>query len=342
MNKSSAKEKNNETKNIIVYFKDQSQLQKALTYFDLTPFQKKSVLLKLHMGEIKNRFFVRPDFVKLLISQLKNLPSSPFLYDTTVSYNSPRKTVVGYRKVASTHGFSERLIGAPLIIDDTGIDVEIQGYHFEVGKTMHEHHRIVCLSHVKGHVATGMGGAIKNLGMGGVTKETKTMMHHGSKPIYNKSICNHCGICEEICPFDAITVYDHTWNIDSKKCFGCGICVENCPTEALRYTNDNLQYLLACASQACVQKKHVLYINDVNRIADSCDCDSYAKEIICPDVGYLIATDPVAIDHASLRLIDKIKKDVFQKTHHVNPYKQVEYGEQIGLGSQSYDLIKLS
>ena len=28
---------------------------------------------------------------------------------------------------------------------------------------------------MKGHIATGMGGAIKNFGMGGVTKETKRM-----------------------------------------------------------------------------------------------------------------------------------------------------------------------
>jgi hypothetical protein len=161
-------------------------------------------------------------------------------------------------------------------------------------------------------------------------------------PTYTEDVCTFCGTCSEICPFDAISVTNQNWSIDTKACFGCGVCVENCPTEALSYTKENLQYLLACASKACVQEKKVLYINDVNRIADSCDCDSYAKEVICPDVGYLMATDPVAIDHASLKLIDEIKKDVFHKTHHVNPYKQVEYGEKIGLGSSSYDLIRLS
>jgi len=331
-----------ETKNIVVHFKDQSQLQKALTYFDLTPFKEESVLLKLHMGEIKNKFFVRPEFVKSIIKQLKNIPCSPFLYDTTVLYNSQRKTIEGYKKVASLHGFSEQSVDASLIIDDTGISAEVQGYQFDVGKTMYASQYIVCLSHVKGHIATGMGGAIKNLGMGGVTKESKKMMHHGSRPNYSDDNCTHCGICSEVCPFDAITINENSWNIDKKTCFGCGVCVENCPTEALSYTKDNLQYLLACSTKACVQNKQVIYINDVNRISDSCDCDSYAKEIICPDIGYLISTDSVAIDHASLKLIDKIRKDVFEKTHHVDPYKQVEYAEKIGLGSQSYELISIS
>lgn len=329
-------------KNTVVHFTSPFQLQEAIAYFDLSPFTKKEVLLKLHMGEIKNKFFVRPDFVKSIISQLQQVPCQPFLYDTTVLYNSQRKTIEGYRKVAQIHGFSEQAIGAPLTIDDSGVDVEIQGYTFAVGKTMHDHDHIVCLSHVKGHIATGMGGAIKNLGMGGVTKETKKMMHYGSRPTYADDACSYCGICSEVCPFDAITVDHENWAIDTKKCFGCGVCVENCTEDALQYTKENLQYLLACASKACVQGKHVLYINDVNRIADSCDCDSYAKKVICPDRGYLMATDPVAIDHASLRLIDEKKRDVFQQTHHVNPYKQIEFGEKIGLGSSSYDLIRLS
>ena len=51
--------------------------------------------------------------------------------------------------------------------------------------------------------------------------------------------------------------------------------------------------------------------------------------------------DPVAVDHASLKLIDEVKKDVFQKTHRVDPYKQIRFCEQIGLGSIDYKIIKL-
>jgi uncharacterized Fe-S center protein len=294
------------------------------------------------MGEPKNKFYIRPNFVKEIISQLEAIHISPFLYDTTVLYNSPRNSISEYKEVAIDHGFTEKFIGCPVIIDDQGIEVEVQGYTYEVGQTLYHQTHIICLSHVKGHVATGMGGAIKNLGMGGVTKNSKKMMHHGSKPIFNAQSCQYCGICAEVCPFNAIIMEEERIMIKDNTCFGCGVCVENCPSEALNYVSNNLQYLISCAAKACVENKQVLYINDVNRISDSCDCDSYAKTILCPDIGYLISTDPVAIDHASLKLIDKEKKDIFQKTHHINPYKQIEYGENIGLGSTNYEFITLT
>jgi uncharacterized Fe-S center protein len=79
----------------------------------------------------------------------------------------------------------------------------------------------------------------------------------------------------------------------------------------------------------------------VNRIARSCDCDPHAGPLICPDIGYLVSTDPVAIDTASLDLINKEKPDVFIKENHVDPTKQLSYAEDLGLGSQQYDLIRI-
>ena len=44
--------------------------------------------------------------------------------------------------------------------------------------------------------------------------------------------CNGCGICEENCPAQAITVRDNIPSI-SDQCLGCGICVFRCPQNAL-------------------------------------------------------------------------------------------------------------
>ncbi|MEW6685124.1 MAG: 4Fe-4S binding protein [Candidatus Edwardsbacteria bacterium] len=41
--------------------------------------------------------------------------------------------------------------------------------------------------------------------------------------------CNGCGICAEICPFQAITMIDGLPEIDYIKCRSCGICVHKCP-----------------------------------------------------------------------------------------------------------------
>lgn len=87
--------------------------------------------------------------------------------------------------------------------------------------------------------------------------------------------------------------------------------------------------------------KNVLYLNEVKRIAKSCDCDPFADPIICPDIGYLVSDDPVAIDKASLDLINGVKENVFEKVNKVSPLKQIKYGGEIGLGSFSCQLIEL-
>jgi uncharacterized Fe-S center protein len=186
-----------------------------------------------------------------------------------------------------------------------------------------------------------MGGAIKNFGMGGVTKETKIKIHDGSYPVYQKDACTYCGVCAEICPFHAITVNQDSRDYHEQKCFGCGACVDSCPSNALTFQDAGLQFLLACSAKACVQEKTVLYLNELKRIAKGCDCDPNAGPIICPDIGYLLSDDPVAIDKASLDLINEIKENVFLTVNKVNPLKQIKYGEEIGLGSSSYELIKL-
>jgi uncharacterized Fe-S center protein len=293
------------------------------------------------LGEDKNRFFSRPDFVKHAIDELKKVNSKPFLYDTTVAYSGLRSAVSSYKKLALKHGFTNENVGCDIVIDEKGFPVKIENRDYMVAKHIFHSTHIFAVTHVKAHVATGMGGAIKNFGMGGVTKETKRKMHHGSKPIYQKDACTFCGICAEVCPFDAISVENNSWSIEKPSCFGCGVCVENCNSKALEYDDSNLQFALACAAKACVQDKNVIYLNELKRIADSCDCDSYAKNIICPDIGYLVSDDIVAVDKASLDLINDINKDIFEKTTHINPIKQIEFGEEIGLGSSNYQLIDI-
>jgi uncharacterized protein len=327
--------------NKVIFFTDLKQLEKALGFFDLKEFANQKIPVKMHMGEMNNKYYPQPDFTKQVIDVLKTIQAEPYLFDTTVAYPGPRRTKAGYKKLARLHGFTEQKVGCPVVIDDKGIPIQIEGRAFDVAEHLVSSTHIFSLTHVKGHIQTGMGGAIKNFGMGGVTRETKIRIHQGSRPQYTKDLCTYCGVCAELCPFDAIKVKDKVWNYNNRACFGCGVCVDACKNKALHYKDADLQYLIACAAKACVDKKQVLYLNEVKRIARGCDCDPFAGPIICPDIGYLIADDPVAIDKASLDLIDQVKKDVFQKINKIDPYKQIRFGEQIGLGSSSYELIKV-
>ena len=325
----------------VVFFTDLVKLHDALDNFDIKSFAEKKVPVKLHMGEPKNKYFSKPDFVKHSIDELKKVNANPYLFDTTVAYPGPRHNVSEYEQVARLHGFKMKNIGCDVVIDDIGIPVKVENRDYEVARHISNSTHIFSITHVKGHVATGMGGAIKNFGMGGVTKETKRKMHHGSRPIHQKDKCTYCGVCAEVCPFDSIKVKGNKWKINSRSCFGCGVCVENCNADSLKYEDANIQYLLACAAKACVQDKNVIYLNELKRISKSCDCDPLADPIICPDIGYLVSDDLVAIDKASLDLINDVKKDIFEKVNKVDPLKQIKYGEEIGLGSSTYQLIEI-
>jgi len=325
----------------VIFFTDESKIKDALENFNIQSFSGKKVPFKLHMGEKGNKYFPRPAFVKKVVNTLQSYNINPFLFDTTVAYSGARHIKEGYLKLAEENGFSKDKTGCNVVIDDKGINITIDNRDYEVAESLYKSSHIFAFTHVKGHVSTGMGGAIKNFGMGGVTKETKLRMHHGSRPVYNKDKCTYCGICAEVCPFGALTLENNTWKQNMKSCFGCGVCVENCKNAALRYKDEDFQYVLACSAKACLQDKNVLYLNDVNRITKSCDCDPDAGPIICPDIGYLVSDDPVAIDKASLDLINDVKPDIFLRENNVDPFKQIKFGEEMGLGTSSYQLIEI-
>ena len=327
--------------NKVVFFTEFKDLHNAVVQFPLQSFAGKKVPLKLHMGEKKNPYFVKPELVKLVVDELKKVSADPFLFDTTVAYRGSRYTKIEYQKLAKLHGFDMKNVGCDVVIDDTGVPTVVEGRTFQVAEHLKNSTHIFALTHVKGHIQSGMGGAIKNFGMGGVTKETKIKIHTGSQPVYRKDACTYCGVCAEVCPFQVIDVVVDSWNYNKKECFGCGVCVDACKNKALQNQDADIQFLLACSAKACVQDKNVLYLNELKRIAKGCDCDPNAGPIICPDIGYLVGDDPVAIDKASLDLINKVKENVFEKINKVNPLKQIKYGEQIGLGSASYQLIEL-
>jgi uncharacterized Fe-S center protein len=325
----------------VVFFTDITKLPEAFSYFSHPRFAGKQVPVKLHMGEKNNPYFVKPALVKEVITELRNVHAQPFLFDTTVAYHGSRYTKTAYQKLAKRHGFTEQNVGCGVIIGDTGIPTTIEGRTYNIATHLKQATHIFALSHVKGHIQTGMGGAIKNFGMGGVTKETKIKIHDSSAPVYQKDACTYCGVCAEVCPFHAITVNEKSWEYSDEKCFGCGVCVNSCASHALSFQDADMQFLLACSAKACVQGKTVLYLNELKRIAKGCDCDPNAGPIICPDIGYLLSDDPVAIDKASLDQIHTVKENVFFKVNKVDPFKQIKYGEEIGLGSSSFELISL-
>lgn len=88
---------------------------------------------------------------------------------------------------------------------------------------------------------------------------------------------------------------------------------------------------------------NILYINVLNRLSVDCDCDSSPAEPDMHDIGILASTDPVAIDQASVDLIYEAEDgaSLVERMESRNAEHVLQYGEEIGLGNRSYDLVSI-
>jgi uncharacterized protein len=331
------------------------KVAKALTECGIGEFSGKDVLVKLHMGEKGNKFYIKPPIIKRFVDFLSSLKAKPFLYDTCVKYEGGRNTIEKYAATAKEHGFDS--LGCPVVIGNDGrsVKVDMKGttdvkeYAFEVADDVCDAEYILSVAHGKGHMMSGFGGSIKAFGMGGVSKETKGFIHAAGAPaIGTHEACKACGICMKECPMGAIKVDEGTgWEIDTGKCFACQRCVKTCPNKALVWKGEEFDLMLAAGAVACFTKsaknkdKKSVFINIVVDVAKRCDCASEAGPIISPDVGILVSKDPVAIDMASIDLISKAMGKDMADVQSVDPRGHVMFAERLGMGSAEYELEKI-
>ncbi len=59
----------------------------------------------------------------------------------------------------------------------------------------------------------------------------------GHEAVIHSEQCAACGICMEVCRFDAVRkdVSESAYTIDKTRCEGCGVCVHFCPEKAITF-----------------------------------------------------------------------------------------------------------
>jgi len=329
------------------------------------------VAVKVHWGERGNAGFLPSFWTRHVVSLIKAQGANPFVTDTNTLYRGSRHNAVDNLKTAAANGFTSETVGAPVVVADglKGMDYEevpIQGSHMKsarIATAIVQADAMVVLSHVKGHMIFGMGGAIKNLGMGCAASAAKQYLHAEVTPRVNADRCTACGACVHHCAFEAISMVSPPESpsraaIDLDKCSGCGECLVVCPVEAIPInwgkdfaTTQEKTAEYAAASVKGLEKP-VLYVNFLLSITPDCDCCHWSDVPFVPDIGIAASTDPVALDAASADLINRYdqktddqhgsgERNRLKENHDIDYLRAFGHAAKMGLGSLNYRLKRL-
>jgi uncharacterized Fe-S center protein len=329
----------------------------------------KRVAVKIHFGERGNYTHMRPSFVRRVVDLVRAEGGRPFVAETTTLYPSgKRMTVEECIETAKYNGFTAEGLGCPIVIADepdgqNGVEYAIEGAadgcrvkSTTVARHLLEADAVVVLSHVKGHSFSGIGGALKNLSMGCTTRKAKREQHASHGLVFDHEKCTGCGECVEACRFEALVLEGERPVKDDEGCMYCNTCMFACESKAIRILPNGKELFQRAMAHAAagVMKgfsgKDVVFMNAIMDVTPLCDCAAPAGRLVTQNVGLLASRDPVAIDMASLGLVDSAPMipgwdvappDVLGKINRTDSTIQMKEAARLGVGRLEYELVKV-
>jgi hypothetical protein len=319
--------------------------------------------VKSHFGEEGGRGFVPPRVLREVVELVRAAGAQPFLTDTTTLYTGRRSNALDYTALVHEHGFTPEAVGAPFVCADGLVganetEVAIAGVHHRSVALAADALRAssaVVVTHATGHLVAGIGAAIKNIGMGFASRRGKLRQHSMLRPQVDPEHCIGCEDCLPNCASGAIgpdarrTGKTPVMAIDKRRCTGCGECLASCRQDAIRFDwkaeSGRLQeamaeYALGWATRMAGRFGCLTFVVHVTR---NCDCMGKRETPLCPDVGVLAGTDPVALDQAAWDLLRTRNGRTLEAMSHpkLDGTVQLAHGERIGLGTRRYELVRV-
>ena len=264
---------------------------------------KGRVAVKLSTGEPGGHNFLQPALIRDLVRKVNGT-----IVECNTAYGGGRADTESHLKAAADHGFTAI---APVVIMDAEGEAELPvtgGKHLDrdiVGRRFLDYGFTIILSHFKGHAMGGFGGAIKNMSIGIASSRGKAWIHSAGK------------------------------TTDAGKVWG-----------SLPEQDDFLESMAEAAKAVADHcGDRILYISVANNLSVDCDCDSSPADPQMGDIGILASLDPVALDRACTDLVrasdDHGKIHLIERIDSRHGMHTLDYAEQLGMGSQRYELVEL-
>lgn len=164
-----------------VYFTHEISSQGLLEIYDaLGVSLPGKVAVKISTGEPGGHNFLQPELIKALVAKLNGT-----IVECNTAYEGKRYSSKDHWQAIHDHGFLE--IAPCDIMDEYGeISIPVQGgVHLKenfVGDHLKNYDSMLMLSHFKGHLMGGFGGALKNMSIGVASSHGKAHIHGVGDP----------------------------------------------------------------------------------------------------------------------------------------------------------------
>lgn len=263
--------------------------------------------VKISTGEPGGRNYLKPALIGALVKRLDGV-----IVENCTAYGGLRQNIDDHWQCVRDHGFTA--IAPVDILDEEGefaIPVREGSRHLRediIGSHAEKYDSILMLSHFKGHLMGGFGGALKNMSIGMASTRGKLNIHAaGADNLDQEYVWSH------------LPPQDDFLESMAEACSGV------------------VDYYAA--------RGGIVYVNVINNLSVDCDCDSDPEEPCMADIGITASLDPVAVDRASLDLIYKSQdpgRDHFlERVETRHGAHTIEHAVTLGLGTTFYELVNI-
>lgn len=262
------------------------------------------VAVKVHSGEQGNQNYLRPEFMKEIVSHVNGT-----IVECNTAYEGARNESDKHKELLKSHGWSE--IYKVDLLDEEGPDkvLEIPNGNVikenYVGKNIENYDSMLVLSHFKGHPMGGYGGALKQLSIGVASSAGKSWIHTAGAYKDQSELWNHLPEQDQFLE-----------------------AMADAASSVVKYFKDNLAYINVMCNLSvdcdCCASAEDPCMKDIGILSST---DPIALDQACIDLIYNSSDE--GRDH----FVERVERQ--------NGLHTIEAAEKLGFGTREYELIEI-